>query len=73
MSRRLFLLKVQGRMKIPDYVQVRDEQQTLLAYFRADRPEQGLMRVPGLDPEARARLAELIRQLPYGKVTEVEL
>ncbi|MCS7082149.1 MAG: fructose-6-phosphate aldolase [Bacteroidetes bacterium] len=71
--RRLFLLKVQGRVKIPDYVQVRDERQSLLAYFRADRPEQGLERVPNLSPEAKARLATLIRTLPYGKLVEVEL
>lgn len=36
---RYYLLKVKGLAKIPDYVQVRDENFTLVCYIRPDRTE----------------------------------
>jgi hypothetical protein len=38
----MYVIKVKGGAKIPDYVQLRDEKFTLLAYFRVDRPEKAL-------------------------------
>jgi hypothetical protein len=35
----MYIIKVKGVAKIPDYVQLRDDEFTLLAYFRVDRPE----------------------------------
>ena len=35
----MYVIKVKGVAKIPDYVQLRDEAFTLLAYFRVDRPD----------------------------------
>jgi hypothetical protein len=34
----MYILKVKGKAKIPDYVQIRDDNFVLVAYFRADRP-----------------------------------
>ena len=34
----MYIIKVKGKAKIPDYIQVRDENFVLVAYFRADRP-----------------------------------
>ena len=34
----MYIIKVKGKAKIPDYIQLRDEQFVLIAYFRADRP-----------------------------------
>ena len=32
----MYIIKIKGKVKIPDYVQIRDDKFTLLAYFRAD-------------------------------------
>ena len=34
----MYIIKVKGKAKIPDYIQIRDENFVLVAYFRADRP-----------------------------------
>jgi hypothetical protein len=33
----VYIIKVKGKAKIPDYIQLRDENFVLIAYFRADR------------------------------------
>jgi len=66
-----YLLKIQGKAKIPDYVQLRDEQFTLLAYFRLDRPEKALSKV-GL-AEKEVRISEFLNEIPFGKVSKLEL
>src|SRR3546814_16750616 len=35
----MYVIKVKGVAKIPDYVQLRDDAFTLLAYFRVDRTD----------------------------------
>jgi hypothetical protein len=40
----MYLMKIKGSGKIPDYLQIRDDNYTLIAYFRADRIDQGLAR-----------------------------
>lgn len=67
----MYLLKVKGTAKIPDYVQLRDENFTLLAYFRVDRPEKALVKAGLGDHEER--LIALIREMPYGKIQKLEL
>ena len=34
----MYIIKVKGKTIIPDYIQIRDENFVLVAYFRADRP-----------------------------------
>jgi hypothetical protein len=67
----LYILKIQGKAKIPDYVQLRDEQFTLLAYFRLDRPEKALSKI-GLG-EKESELMEQLQEIPFGKVTKIEI
>ncbi len=67
----LYALKIQGKAKIPDYVQLRDEQFTLLAYFRVDRPEKALMKA-GLEKQEPVIL-DFIAGIPFGKVQKLEL
>ncbi len=67
----MYIIKIKGKVKIPDYVQIRDEQFTLLAYFRADRPERALQKV-GL-AEKEEQIKEIIAELPFGKVQKLEL
>lgn len=38
----MYLLKIKGNGKIPNYIQIRDNQYTLLAYFRLDKLQEGL-------------------------------
>ena len=60
----MFILKIKGKAKIPDYVQLRDENFSLLAYFRADRPEKALMKA-GL-AEKEKEIMEIIESIPFG-------
>lgn len=65
---RFYLLKVKGLAKIPDYVQVRDENFTLICYIRPDRTEKRTPLPEGL----LERLSTTFPQLPYGVVKAVE-
>ena len=67
----MFVLKIKGKAKIPDYVQLRDENFSLLAYFRADRPEKALIKA-GL-AEKEIEIKAFIAGIPYGKVVKLEL
>jgi hypothetical protein len=49
---------------------LRDENFTLLAYFRVDRPEKALSKA-GLG-NREAELIELIRNMPYGKIQKLD-
>lgn len=67
----MYILKIRGKVKIPDYVQIRDDQFTLLAYFRADRPERALEKC-GLG-DKQAQIEAIIEELPFGKIQKLEL
>mgnify|MGYP003685206429 FL=1 len=34
----MYIIKIKGKAKIPDYIQIRNEDMILVDYFRADRP-----------------------------------
>ena len=67
----MYIIKVKGKAKIPDYIQLRDENFVLIAYFRADRPLQKLEKygLEGKETELRA----IIDYLPFGKLQKLEL
>lgn len=67
----MYLLKIKGTAKIPDYVQMRDDSFTLIAYFRADRPEKALVKAGFGDKEEA--LLKIILELPFGKVQKIDL
>ncbi|GAB3903761.1 fructose-6-phosphate aldolase [Mucilaginibacter boryungensis] len=67
----MYIIKVKGVAKIPDYVQLRDDRFTLLAYFRVDRPEKHLDKI-GLG-EKQAYIMDLIKDLPFGQILKLEL
>ncbi len=62
----MYIIKVKGKAKIPDYIQLRDENFVLIAYFRADRPLKNLEKY-GLEGK-ETELEKLIRELPFGKL-----
>jgi len=62
----LYILKIKGTKKIPDFVQIRDEKMTLVAYFRLNQIEQGLKK-NGLEEETKG-ITSLLSKVPYGKI-----
>jgi hypothetical protein len=64
----LFILKIKGTNKIPDFVQIRDAEMTLIAYFRLNQIAQGLKK-KGLENETK-RITCLLEEIPYGKIHE---
>lgn len=67
----MYIIKVKGKAKIPDYIQLRDDNFVLVAYFRADRELKKLEKY-GLDGKDEA-LKEIIERLPYGKLQKLEI
>ncbi len=67
----MYVIKVKGKEKIPDYIQLRDENFALIAYFRADRPLKNLEKYGLQDNEERFR--EILEKLPFGKLKELKI
>lgn len=67
----MYVIKVKGVAKIPDYVQLRDESFTLLAYFRVDRPDKSLDKI-GLGDKAD-EIMKIVQELPFGQIKKLEL
>jgi hypothetical protein len=67
----MYIIKVKGKAKIPNYIQLRDDNFVLIAYFRADRPLKKLEKY-GLEGKEDA-LQEIINELPFGKLQELKI
>ncbi len=67
----MYVIKVKGVAKIPDYVQLRDDAFTLVAYFRVDRPDKSLEKL-GLGDKA-AYIMEVVQEMPFGQIKKLEL
>ena len=67
----MYIIKVKGVARIPDYVQLRDDKFTLLAYFRVDRPDKSLDKI-GLGDKSEY-IMNLVKDLPFGKILKLEL
>ena len=67
----MYILKIKGKAKIPDYVQLRDDNFTLLAYFRVDRPEKALAKCGLADEEQK--ISKILNEMPFGKVQKLEI
>lgn len=67
----MYLIKVKGVAKIPDYVQLRDDAFTLLAYFRVDRPDKSLDKI-GLSDKADY-IMKIAQETPFGQIVKLDL
>jgi hypothetical protein len=67
----VYIIKIKGKAKIPDYVQLRDENFTLIAYFRTDRPERALDKCGLADKQQH--ILSIINNIPFGKMQKIEL
>ncbi len=66
----MYILKIKGKAKIPDYIQLRDENFTLKAYVRVDRPEKGIEKC-GYGKYMQ-EILKIIEELPFGVVRELK-
>ena len=62
----LYILKIKGTNTIPDFVQIRDDQMTLCAYFRLSQQESGLKK-NNLEAEKKG-IITLLESIPFGKI-----
>jgi hypothetical protein len=67
----LYIIKIKGKAKIPDYAQLRDDNFTLIAYFRTDRPDRALDKC-GLKDKT-AQIMAIIQDMPFGKMQQINL
>ena len=67
----MYIIMVKGVARIPDYVQLRDDKFTLLAYFRVDRPDKSLEKI-GLGDKSEY-IMNLVKDLPFGQILKLEL
>lgn len=67
----MYIVKVKGIAKIPDYVQLRDDKFTLLAYFRVDRPDKSLEKLGLADKQDY--IMEMVKDLPFGEIKKLEI
>jgi hypothetical protein len=68
---KMYIIKVKGIAKIPDYVQLRDDKFTLLAYFRVDRPDKSLDKL-GLTDKI-PYIMSVINELPFGQIQKLDI
>ena len=67
----MYIIKVKGIAKIPDYVQLRDDKFTLLAYFRVDRPDKSLEKL-GLG-DKQLYIMSFVNDLPFGQIAKIDI
>lgn len=65
----MYILKVKGSSRWPDYVQIRDDDMTLLAFFRMGSHQKALTDLGLLDSEKR--ILTLINELPFGIIKKI--
>lgn len=66
-----YILKIKGKAKIPDYIQIRDKDFTLVGYYRPDRPEK--IKKSFGDLEKGEKVYAMIEGMEYGKMEKIEL
>ncbi|MDP5170807.1 MAG: fructose-6-phosphate aldolase [Bacteroidia bacterium] len=67
-----YVMKVKGKAKIPDYIQLRDESLTLIGYFRPGRSERLDKVIPNTVHASQVQ-AIIDGITEYGKMTKVDL
>jgi len=67
----MYIIKIKGKAKIPDYIQLRNDNMILVDYFRADRPIDKIKSygVSRSDDE----IVEYINGLEFGKLQKLRL
>jgi hypothetical protein len=72
-SSRYYVLKVKGKAKIPDYIQVRDAQFTLIGYFRPGHTTAKTGRLADKQQALFRLVEQRAEAMPFGIVTALEV
>ncbi|MCG8310991.1 MAG: fructose-6-phosphate aldolase [Cytophagales bacterium] len=69
----MYIIKVKGKKKIPNYIQLRDDNFMLVGYFsfREGRPFRSLDKF-GLSGKEK-ELEKLVEKMPFGKLQKLEI
>ncbi|HIE73888.1 MAG TPA: fructose-6-phosphate aldolase [Flavobacteriales bacterium] len=67
----MYILKIKGTDKIPDFVQIRDQDMTLRAYFRMDQQESGI-RKNNLE-KWKKEIISTLEKIPFGKLKKLDI
>ena len=69
----MYIIKVKGKKKIPNYIQLRDENFMLVGYFsfREGRPFRNLEKF-GLSGKEE-ELEKLVQNMPFGNIQKLEI
>lgn len=69
----MYIIKVKGKRKIPNYIQIRDDDFVLIGYisYRPGRPFNRLDKFGLQDKEKEFEI--LVEKLPFGKMQKLEL
>ena len=69
----MYIIKVKGKKKIPNYIQLRDEKFMLVGYF-SYKQGQPIRKIDKFGLEGKEdQLQAIIEKLPYGKLHKLEL
>jgi len=66
----MYLLKIRGAGKIPEYLQVRDDDFTLIAYFKADSYVVNLNKL-GLEKYIKD-FENIVVEMPFGEMKYIK-
>ena len=67
----IYILKIKGTDKIPNFVQIRDQDMTLRAYFRMDQQESGI-RKNNLE-KWKKEIISTLEKIPFGKLQKLDI
>jgi len=67
----MYILKTKGTAKIPDYVQIRDDNFVLICHVRADKPDKALAKHDF--KLAVDDIVKIINELSFGILKKVDL
>ena len=67
----IFILKIKGTDQIPDFVQIRDEDMTLRAYFRLDQKESGIKK--NKLENNKTEILQILDEIPFGIIKSLDI
>ena len=67
----IFILKIKGTDQIPDFVQIRDEDMTLRAYFRLDQKESGIKK--NKLENNKTEILQILDEIPFGIIKGLDI
>ena len=69
--RSMYILKIQGKGKVPDHIQLRDEMFRIVAYFKITNPKTSLARCNLL--HKADEILKIANSIEYGKIRLIDL